>query len=185
VKQINYLKYMKMKKFIYAFLILATLGISSCSKDDNNDSGITNSYSYDGNVTNITYAAKLYDETEDVYVFIFSVSETEVYDNQKFLMLMYDAAKLGVRCNLNESGTKDGLPSGIYSKGASYLYFAASSAIVGDRDDNITTATNNWVQVTKNSTSSNNFTIEFEITLDGKPFKGSFQGDITNDIPAI
>ena len=169
-----------MKKFIYAFLILATFGISSCSKDDNNETPKpTNYYNFGDEKIEIKWAGYSKNDQGD-YQFAIAPKVPNnaiyLYEDDDYFVMDLPQEKLGQLNNLSDN--LDGDSWGFYSilvhKGNYYEIKDQQS----ENDGDAVTGTNNWFKVVKES-GDHTYTLEFEMTVDGKPFKGKYTGPFT------
>ena len=155
-------------------MALSILFITSCSKDDdNNNSSSTNSYTYNGEISEIKFAG-IVDHTVGYEITLSPTVVPDCFDyNSDFFHLILPIEKLGLKCNLNEDnrGGTVLFEGFFFNNNTQYSFISTNET---DRGDDIT-GTNNWVKVTKNS-GTNNFTVAFEMTIGGKLLKGSYTG---------
>lgn len=158
---------MKIKNLVFTFLALIAVTLSACSNDDNNSSS-SNSYTYGDEKIDIKWAG--YYTDNDFYSFSIASEAPmdEAYKLDKIFNFNLSKDKLGVRCDIKDE--QGDYFWGSLKSGGVYYYFQDNDDIHDD-----VTGTNNWIKVTKNS-GDNNFTLEFEMTMNNKPFKGKYSG---------
>ena len=107
-----------MKKIflVFAFMALSILFITSCSKDDdNNNSSSTNSYTYNGEISEIKFAG-IVDHTVGYEITLSPTVVPDCFDyNSDFFHLILPIEKLGLKCNLNEDNRGGKLLKGSYT----------------------------------------------------------------------
>ncbi|WP_163409442.1 hypothetical protein [Flavobacterium ajazii] len=161
---------MKKITIVFLYVIALTFTVLSCSKDDDNtEKTPANYYSLgDTKITNISYAAYS-NNSSSGYILILAqnVPTGDVY-NYDHLYLEIPVEQL--------DGQKIDL-----SKTYSYGWFPYGRIRLGDlfyewKDNNgyKLTGTDNWMKITKSE--DNNFTIEVNLTVDGKLVKAYYKG---------
>jgi len=149
-----------------AIVMLAAATIS-CSKDKEK----TNSYTYDGEQLDIVWAGYYYD---GVGGYCFGVSPTvpagSLCDELEFFEVDWPESLLGQKADLSVFYNDDHWSLYGYLKYEGALYHFRENE--GNLHD--LSGSNNWVKVTKNST--DNFTLEFNMTIGGKKLNGHYSG---------
>lgn len=171
---------MKKKIAIFAFL---TLGLfTSCSKDDdssNTNTVLTNAYTYGDTKHDIKWAGYYYEEGRG---YVFAVAPkipsniNNLYDETDYFAIDLPLEKLNLKNNLSDN--LDGSNWYFYASFMNNGDYYSINDQQSDNDNDEVTGTNNWVKVTKN-TGDNNFTIEFEMTINGKLLKGTCTANFT------
>lgn len=171
---------MKTKFFTLTAILLTIVTAVSCSSDDDKTTtGMQNAYEYDGAKTDIAWAG-YYEELQDGYVF--SVAPTtptgNLYNQRNYFSVELPKEQLNKKADLSQS--LDGASwyfFGAIAVNGNHFYFDDLTNDPESEDD--VTGTDNWVKVTKNSSGANNFTLEFEMTINGKRLKGGYSGNFT------
>ena len=150
--------------FIFAAIVGSMLVGCSKEKDDKNV------YTYDGKIFKIAWAG--YYEEEDGYCFGIShtIPAGPLSGEDDFFEVDYPAAKLGVKCDLSQNCSDTWSLYG-YLRNVGYYYDFQDRQAEGE---GYVPGTDNWVKVTKKST--DNFTIEFAMTINGKRLTGNYTG---------
>ena len=154
---------------IIACLAVTTM-FSGCNKDTTNPEK-TNYFTYDGKTFEIKMA--IYHEEDDFYAFV--ISSTESISKAPNICLEIPKSLMGQKLDLTQSypiPTNGHFLCGYFFYNEEYFPFAHNNSGL--------TGTDNWVKITKNSGSSN-FTLEFNMTIDGKLLSGKYIGRIEKD----
>lgn len=166
-----------MKKLFFAFILLGgSLAFQSCKDDDKP----SNQVSYDGEkakITSVVRASGSSEEGEGLYVHnLFVLSGTLNFDGNTFAgagdMLILSLA----------NGSEDQITPGTYTVGENledgamyaqlYIDLDADEEQIGD----IIAADSGTISIEKNG---DNYTIVFNLVIDGKKLTGSYKGKIT------
>ena len=148
-------------------MIAAIVGsmLAGCKKDNEDK----NAYTYDGKLFKIAWAGYHYNDDDG---YCFGISHTipagQLSGEDNFFEVDYPEAKLGVKCDLSKNCSDTWALYG-YLRNIGYFYYFQDNDVNSDLS-----GTDNWVKVTKKST--DNFTLEFAMTINGKRLTGNYTG---------
>ena len=163
-----------MKKFLT--IILAMLAMAACKKDNNNNpSGFTNTYTYNGTTTDIKWGGFYYDSTEDIYAISVCKERpaNKLIDEDEFISFKVPGALMNTTVNVNDV-YDDTLYGPYYFMACfgyhGYLYIRQEGDFLPEGIDSGT------FKVTRDGESSY-FTVTFNLTLnDGNTVSGNYSG---------
>ena len=148
------------------FYIIAAILITGCKKDK------PYTYSYDGLHFEVVWAGYYYDDILNGYCFGISpvIPTGSLFYEAFFFEVDYPESLLGQKLDLSVAyNDSDWELYGYFQNGGKRYYFEEGDDGTGDLS-----GSNNWVMVTKNS--SDNFTLEFSMTIGGKLLEGKYSG---------
>ena len=156
------------------FIIAAIVGsmLAGCSKDDAKPK---NAYIYKGKTTTVVWAGYYHENNKFYGIGIAPKAPTgDICDEDNLFCVAYPEAKLGFKCDLSQINTIGMSPYsfwGGFKNNETFYWF-------NDVYKEDFAGTNSWVKLSKNTTSGeHNFTLEFEITFEGKRLTGNYTGN--------
>jgi len=155
-----------------------TVNIIATAKDG---SGVTatcvvtavHSYTYEGEQFKVVWAGYFHNPNNQGYCFGISptVPAGKLFEEENFFEVDYPEDKLGQKLDMSQNcgGAGWDFYGYFYHNGAEYFFADNNYGVSGS---------NNWVKVTKNS-GTDNFTLEFAMTVGDKRLTGNYSGTFT------